>query len=122
MRLSWWLTSPRYTRYMLRELSSFFITVFSLLYIYQLAVLASGDAAAYTRFLEFLKNPVVIGFSVISLGFTLYHSLTWFYLTGKAQPIKLGRRTTTPLQALIVNTAILAIVSYLVITLFLLQG
>ena len=107
---------------MMRELTSFFVAVFSLLYVYQLSLLASRNSVAYNSYLSFLKNPVMILFSIITLGFALYHSLTWFYLIGRVQPLKIGKRTTTPLQALVVNTALLAIISYFVIRLFLLGG
>jgi len=122
LALGWWLSNRRYTVYMLRELTSFFIMVFSLLYIYQLSVLASRNAAAYNSYLGLLRNPVMVLFSTITLAFCIYHSLTWFYLTGKVQPIKIGKRTTTPVMSLVVNTVLMAAVSYGVVQLFLLGG
>lgn len=122
LSLGWWLSNRRYTAYMLRELTSFFIMVFSLLYIYQLSVLASRNAAAYSSYLGLLRNPVVVLFSAIILAFCLYHSFTWFYLIGKVQPVKIGKRTTTPVMSLAVNTVLMAAVSYGVIRLFLLGG
>ncbi len=104
---------------MLRELTSFFIAVFCLLYVYQLSVLASGNSAAYGNYLSLLKNPFMVLFNVVTLVFALYHSLTWFYLTGKVQPIRIGKVTTTPLMALAVNTVLLAAISYGVIRIFL---
>ena len=117
--LGWWLSNRKYTAYMLRELTSLFVTIFSLLYIYQLSVLASGSSASYATYLNFLKNPFMIGFSVVTLAFCLYHAFTWFYLIGRVQPIKVGRRTTSPLLALVVNTVLLAAISYAVVSLFL---
>lgn len=122
LSLGWWLSNRRYTAYMLRELTSFFIMVFSLLYIYQLSVLASGDTVAYSSYLGLLRNPVMVLFSTIMLAFCLYHSFTWFYLIGKVQPVKIGKRTTTPVMALAVNTILMAAVSYGVVRLFLLGG
>lgn len=115
----WWLSNRHYTAYMMRELTSLFITIFSLLYIYQLAVKASNPTA-YADFLNFLKNPFMIGFSIVILAFSLYHSLTWFFLIGKVMPLKVGRKTTTPFLALAVNTVLLGAISYVVIWLFLL--
>src|SRR6058998_3754143 len=102
---------------MLRELTSLFVAVFSLFYIYQVARLASNPGS-YTQYLEIVRNPFMVGFSIIALAFTLYHSLTWFYLIGRVQPLKLGGRATTPLQALIVNTVLLVIISVAVLQLF----
>jgi len=107
---------------MLRELTSFFIMVFSLLYIYQLSILASRNAAAYNSYLALLRNPVMVLFSTITLAFCIYHSLTWFYLIGRVQPIKIGKRTTTPVMSLAVNTVLMAAVSYGVARLFLMGG
>lgn len=118
----WWLSSSRYTAYMMRELTSFFVAVFSLLYIYQLSVLVSRDTAAYSGYLNLLKNPVMVMFSIVTLAFSLYHSLTWFYLIGRVQPIKIGKRKATPVLSLVVNTILLVIISYAVIRLFLLGG
>ena len=102
---------------MLRELTSFFVAVFSLFYIYQVARLASNPGS-YTQYLEIVRNPLMIGFSIIALAFTLYHSLTWFHLIGRVVPLKFGGRTTTPLQALIVNTVFLVIISVAIIMVF----
>jgi len=122
LTLGWWLSNRRYTAYMLRELTSFFVMVFSLLYIYQLSVLASRNTAAYNSYLGLLRNPVMVVFSAITLAFCIYHSVTWFYLIGKVQPIKVGKRTTTPVMSLAVNTVLMAAVSYGVVRLFLLGG
>src|SRR3990172_5331417 len=121
LTLGWWLSNRRYTAYMFRELTSFFVMVFSLLYIYQLSVLASGNAAAYNSYLGLLRNPVMVPFSTITLAFCLYHSFTWFYLIGRVQPIKIGKRTATPVMSLVVNTVLMAAVSYGVVRLFLLR-
>lgn len=122
LSLGWWLSNRRYTAYMFRELTSFFIMVFSLLYIYQLSVLVSRNTAAYSSYLGLLRNPVMVLFSTITLAFCLYHSFTWFYLIGKVQPVKIGKRTTTPVMALVVSTILMAAVSYGVVRLFLLGG
>ncbi len=113
----WWLSNRHYTLYMIRELTSFFVAVFSLLYIWQVAQFASNPAG-YNSYLSLVRNPVMVLFSIIALGFTLYHSLTWFYLTGQVQPFKIGKTKTTPWQALVVNLALLAIISYAVIRIF----
>jgi fumarate reductase subunit C len=97
---------------MIREWTSFFVAVFSLIYIYELSLFASG---ARNSALELMKNPGIIAFNILALAFTLYHALTWFYLIGKIQPIKMGRTTSKPWQALVVNVVLLLVVSYAVI-------
>jgi fumarate reductase subunit C len=68
-----------------------------------------------------MRNPGIIAFNVIALPFTLYHALTWFYLIGKVQPIKFGKTTSKPWQALLVNIVLLLIVSYVVIQILVLR-
>ena len=103
---------------MIREWTSFFVSVFSLIYIYELSLFASG---AKDSALALMRNPGVIAFNIAALLFTLYHAVTWFYLIGKVQPIKIGKTTSKPWQALLLNIVILLIVSYAVIQILVLR-
>ncbi len=104
---------------MIRELTSFFVAVYSIIYIYQLSLLAMRNTDAYN---SFVKSPATIGFSMIALFFTMYHAVTWFYLIGRIQPIRLGpKKYTTPLEALAINLVLLLIISYLVVYLLILR-
>ena len=114
----WWLANSHYQQYMIREWTSFFVAVFSLIYIYELSLFASG---AKDSALTLLKNPGIIFFNIVALLFTMYHALTWFYLTGRVQPIKIGKKTTKPWQALLVNIILLLVVSYAVIQILILR-
>jgi fumarate reductase subunit C len=114
----WWTANRHYAMYMVREWTSLFVALYSLLIIYGLSLWAMGSAA---DFLNFLKNPAVIGFSIIALFFTMYHAVTWFYLLGAVAPVKIGRSTTKPWQALILNLVLLAIISYVAISLLVLR-
>src|SRR5256712_204371 len=106
-------------RYIIRELTSFFISIYAIIYIYQLSLLASGDFSSYDNF---VRNPATIGFSIIALFFTLYHAVTWFSLMGRIQVVKLGpKKTATPLQAIAINLLLLLIVSYAIVYLFILR-
>ena len=114
----WWTASRHYTTYMVREWTSLFVAVYSLLIIYGLSLWSMGSPV---DFLNFLKNPAMIGFSLVALVFTLYHAATWFYLLGAISPIKIGRSKTKPWQALVLNIVLLVIVSYLAIWLLILR-
>jgi fumarate reductase subunit C len=115
----WWLSNRRYTLYMIRELTSFFISIYAIIYIYQLSLFAAGDISGYDRF---VRNPATIGFSVVTLFFTLYHAVTWFSLMGRIQVVKLGpKKTATPLQAVALNLVLLLVISYVVVYLFILR-
>ncbi len=114
----WWLSNSHFTQYMIREWTSFFVAVFSLIYIYELSLFASG---AKDSALTLMRNPGIIAFNIVALLFTLYHAVTWFYLIGKAVPIKIGKTTSKPWQALLVNIVLMLIVSYAAIQILILR-
>jgi len=87
--IRWVFRHPRYLRYMAREFSCFFIGAYGLLMVWGLKQLSEGPAA-WGSFLECLQSPASIVFHVLTLGFALYHSITWFNLTPKALPVQLG--------------------------------
>ncbi|MFQ5951707.1 MAG: hypothetical protein ACE5KH_06460, partial [Candidatus Geothermarchaeales archaeon] len=68
---TWWLANRRYTAYMVRELTSVFISAFVLTYIYQISQLAAGREA-YERFLAATNSPLVILANAVILVFALY--------------------------------------------------
>lgn len=115
----WWTANRHYTIYMIREWTSLFIALYSLLFIYGLSLWANGTKL---DFLNFLKNPAVIGFSLVTLVFTMIHAVTWFYLLGAVAPVKIGRSHTKPWQALILNLVLLVIISYVVVWLLVLRA
>ncbi len=114
----WWKVNRHYTMYMVREWTSLFVALYSLIFIYGLSLWWLGSSA---DFLNFLKNPAVIGFGIVAIVFTMYHAATWFYLLGAVAPVKIGRSTTKPWQALILNLVLLAIISYLAVWLVVLR-
>lgn len=90
-RLRWFFRHPRYLRYMARELTCIFIGAYTLLLVVGLKRLAEGPDA-YAAFLDALGSPVGIAFHLLTLGFSVYHSVTWFNLTPKALPVQIGDR------------------------------
>ena len=119
MTPGWWTANRHYAQYMVREWTSLFVAVFSLVYIYGLSLwVTTGSRAA---FLNLLLNPAIIAFSFIALIFTLYHAVTWFYLLGQVVPVKIGKTTSKPWQALAVNIIILLVISYVAIWLLVLR-
>lgn len=95
LQWAWWTRNQHYTIYMLRELSSVFIALWSVRFLAQLNRLRRGDAAAYERSVEAQRNPGWIVFDVVTLLFALLHAVTWFQLTGvvmsgMARKVRLG--------------------------------
>jgi len=88
-RLRWFFRHPRYLRYMARELSCLFIGAYTLLLVVGLKRLAEGPDA-FAAFVDALGSPVGVVFHLLALGFSVYHSVTWFNLTPKALPVQIG--------------------------------
>tara|TARA_R110001583_G_scaffold6618_2_gene33554 strand:- start:27680 stop:28069 length:390 start_codon:yes stop_codon:yes gene_type:complete len=90
----WWMKQLFYTKYMLREGSSVFITFYSLVLAWGVFRLSQGEVA-FNAWLEALQNPFSILLHLITLAFALYHTITWFSLAPKAADIWIkGKRLT----------------------------
>jgi fumarate reductase subunit C len=117
---TWWLRNANYFRFMLRELSSVFIALFLVVFLVQLHRLAEGPGA-YAAYLETLRAPGWIAFHVVALAFALYHSVTWFNLSGIVQVVRLGERQVPPPLVAAASFGLWVVVS-IVLLWFLLRG
>ena len=90
--VGWWLKNPRYTLYMLRELSAVFSALWPFLFLLQLPRLMDGPAGRM-QWLEDISSPGWILFSLVSLLFVLYHAWTAFTATGTLVYLRLGKIT-----------------------------
>ena len=92
MSVWWWLKNPAYTKFVLRELTSVFVTFFAMLYLWQLRAVAEGPDA-YARFLARLKTPPFLILDAVAFLFVLFHTITWFNLTPTAMVVRVrGKR------------------------------
>ena len=88
VRRTWWLRQPRYVVYMIRELTSLFIGLYSAWLVIGLVRLAQGRTA-WEAFLAATSSPPAVLFQLVCLAFAAYHSITWFTVTPKAMPLTL---------------------------------
>jgi fumarate reductase subunit C len=88
-KTTWFLSQPRYKRYMAREVTCIFILAYTFLLIWALGSLANGEEA-YKAFLAALNSPLGILFNLAALVVTVYHSISWFNVTPQAMPIQRG--------------------------------
>ena len=88
-KTTWFLSQPRYKRYMAREVTCIFIFAYTFLLIVALARLADGPEA-FATFVQALGSPLGVLFNLAVLIATVYHSLSWFVVTPQAMPIQLG--------------------------------
>ncbi len=79
----WWLKHAFYTKYMIREGSSIFITIYSLILAWGVFRLSQGEVA-FNAWMEALQNPFSIFIHLLALALALYHTITWFSLAPKA--------------------------------------
>jgi fumarate reductase subunit C len=79
----WWMKQLFYTKYMIREGSSVFITIYSLILAWGVLRLSQGEVA-FNAWMEALQNPFAILLHLIALALAIYHTVTWFSLAPKA--------------------------------------
>ena len=118
---TWWLRRPNYFRFMMRELSSVFIAIFLVVFLVELHQLSRGPQA-YAAFVETLRSPGWIVSHVVALAFAIYHSVTWFNLTGVVQIVHVGERQVPPRLVTAGAFGAWAVVSLVILFWFLLRG
>jgi len=79
----WWMKQLFYTKYMIREGSSVFITLYSLILAWGVLRLSQGEVA-FNAWMHSLQSPPAIILHLIALVLALYHTITWFSLAPKA--------------------------------------
>lgn len=95
MSNGWWLKKPFYTRYMMRELSSFFVGTYTALLVVGLWRLSEGPER-WQSWVDFMVSPAVVVYQLLALAFTLYHTVTWFAVTPRTTPIMKGEDFVPP--------------------------
>jgi fumarate reductase subunit C len=84
----WFLKKPAYTKFMVREITGAFIAAYAL---FLLCVLcAAHDSARFHQIYAGLKTPLSITLHLVVLWFALFHSVTFFDLTPRALPVRIG--------------------------------
>ncbi len=89
MSTTWYLKTAPYRRFMVREVTSFFMAGYLVFLLVVLARLDNGPEG-YRALLGTLRSPLsVIGHGLVLLA-ALYHAITWFNLTPKAVIVRIG--------------------------------
>lgn len=113
-KTTWFLSQPRYKRYMAREVTCIFIFAYTFLLIRGLGSLANGPEA-FQRFLDALNSPLGVLFNLAVLVVTAYHSISWFNTTPQAMPIQRGEEFVPANTILGVNYGAWAVVSLIIL-------
>ncbi|MGI9275649.1 MAG: hypothetical protein ACR2PT_12495 [Endozoicomonas sp.] len=85
MKRTWFMDHPYYRNYMVREATCVFDALYCINLFAGLLQLTKG-AEAWQGWLSFQANPIMILFTVVTLGMTLYHAVTYFDMTPRVLP------------------------------------
>jgi fumarate reductase subunit C len=88
-RTSWFMSSARYKTYMLHEVSSVFVAIYSIILIVGLFRLGESRQA-WQGWLDAVTSPLGILFHVLALIFFLIHTTSWFKAVPQATRIMRG--------------------------------
>ena len=88
----WWLSRASYVAFVLREASCVFVA-WSVLFLLLFVRAVGNGSGGYSDFLDWADTPWVVALNAVTLGFIIYHAVTWFQLTPAAVAVRLmGRR------------------------------
>lgn len=85
MKRTWFLDHPFYRKYMVRESSSIFGALYAINLFIGLLQLKAG-AVSWQSWLDFQARPLMICFTLLTLAFTLYHSITFIAMCPRVMP------------------------------------
>jgi succinate dehydrogenase subunit C len=81
----WWRRNGFYIEYMIHEGTAVFVAAYALVLLVGLLRLSQGEAA-WDAWLQALRSPVSVVFSVITLAAISYHAWTWFMIMPRTLP------------------------------------
>lgn len=91
----WWLKSPGYLRYMIREITCIAVGAWVAVAIDGLVRLGQGPEA-WRAYWQALGSAPGIVFQVVALAFVVYHAVSWFALAPSTMPVWIGERQVPP--------------------------
>lgn len=102
-RRAWFMERPAYIRFMIREVTSFFMAAYLIVLIVTLAKVGVGEAAAA----EWLQALSTTGWKVahaVALAATVWHTITFFAAVPQAMPIYIGEdRLPAPIAKIVMG-------------------
>lgn len=102
-RWAWFLERPGYLRFMIRELTGFFMAAYLIVLIVTLAKVGGGEATA-AEWLRTLSSTGWKAAHAVALAATIWHTITFFAAVPQAMPIFLGEnRLPAPIAKVIMG-------------------
>ena len=115
--IGWWFSHPARAKFMVREISSFFLAGYCIFLIVLMS--RAEDSSTFEAFYTRLLSPVSIVLHLIVLFFALFHSVTFFNLTPRAFIVRRGEERVPDAAVAGAHFAAWAVVSVIVIFLVL---
>jgi fumarate reductase subunit C len=79
----WWMKRPSYVLFILREVSSVFVA-WSVVYLLLVVRAVHRGRHAYSQFLIWSSDPLILALNGLTLFFLVLHAVTWFNLAPQA--------------------------------------
>lgn len=115
-KTSWFMTHSRYKHYMLHEISSVFVAIYTIILIVGLFRLSQGEAA-WNGWLSAVASPLGILVHLAIFVFALIHTTAWFKAVPQALRIQRGESIVPGNLIVGAHYGILAAVSLFVLVL-----
>jgi len=116
---TWWLKKRPYTLFMVRELTAVFVGGYAIVLLFMLYRATQGPIE-FALFVEGLKSPFSIVLHIAALIMAMYHSITFFNLSGAVMRIWRGEERVPGVMIVAPNYvawfAVSAIVAWIAIT------
>ena len=88
---AWFLKRPGYVRFMVRELTGFFVAGYLVVLLVTLGRIGGGEEA-FAEWLLALSAPGWTAAHAVALAAAVWHSVTWFAAVPQAVPVFIGER------------------------------
>jgi fumarate reductase subunit C len=98
---TWWLRKPTYFRFMMRELTSVFVSGYAIFLL--VLTTRARDFASFEPFFEALHTPSSIVLHLLVLAAVLFHSITWTGLLPQVVVLWRGEERVPPRLIAAVN-------------------
>jgi fumarate reductase subunit C len=114
----WWLRKRSYFTFILREMSSVFVAWF-VVFLLMLIRAVSRGADAYQDFLTWAGTRPVVLLNLVTLGFIVFHMITFFVAAPQALVVHVGRRRVPGLVVAVAHYAAMLVASLVIVWLLL---
>ena len=111
---NWYLKTPYYKKYMLRELTCIPVMLAALNFFWCIAALASSPDA-WATWINFQQNPIVVILNLIAVVAALFNTVEWFKAMPKAMPIQVGEKFVEDKKMIAGSWVAFAVVSIIVL-------